>query len=163
MAANAGAVHVLFGSAGGLTSVDDLWLQGDSGANGSVASGDRSGDELAVGDFNRDGCDDLVVASPSEDFDGAPDSGNGYVIEGGPGGLSPELGWTVLRPALEHVVSPQEQFGTRLWVRDANADRYPDLVVMTPGDPCECRTQRLPPISRRGGVTGCRGRYLVVP
>ena len=63
---DAGVVHVIRGSASGLTTVgDQLWSQDSPGvkgvAKGGLKSGDRFGSALASGDFDRDGHADLAI------------------------------------------------------------------------------------------------------
>jgi Mg-chelatase subunit ChlD len=133
----AGIVHVLYGSSGGVSAVNDLWYQGDSGVNGSVGFGDRFGDALASGDFDADTCDDLVVGVPGEDWNAATsDSGESYAIYGSINGLSTTGDWTIVQGVIEGTVGVNERFGTRLWAAELNGDNYDDLRVMTPGDPC---------------------------
>jgi hypothetical protein len=134
-------VHVLYGSSGGTSSVDDLWFQGDSGVNGRAEAGDRFGDTLAIGDFDNDGCDDLVIGAPfedwrvtTEDWRVAPDAGNAYAIYGGERGLDSSGDWIVIQGILQGSVAANELFATRLWVEDRNHDEFDDLIVMTPGE-----------------------------
>ncbi|PRQ03093.1 FG-GAP repeat protein [Enhygromyxa salina] len=131
----AGAVHVLYGSSGGVSAVNDVWLQGDSGANGSCEVGARFGDTLVVGDFDNDACDDLVVGAPFEDWEGFTDAGNAYAIYGGQAGLD-SGDWTVVRSNLQGTIDTSERLATRLWVEDRNDDGFDDLTTMSPGDPC---------------------------
>jgi hypothetical protein len=57
-----GVVHVLYGSADGLTADgDDLWYEGALGATAAVD--DFFGTALASGDFNGDSADDLAVSA----------------------------------------------------------------------------------------------------
>lgn len=65
-AANAGAIYILRGSAGGLQSWMGL-TQADFAYG--VETGDKFGYSLATGDFNDDGHVDLVMGSPGENFD----------------------------------------------------------------------------------------------
>ena len=63
---NAGVVHVIRGSASGLTEDgDQLWSQDLPGVKGvslgGLKSGDRFGATLASGDFDRDGHADLAI------------------------------------------------------------------------------------------------------
>lgn len=64
----AGMVHVLYGtSTNGLTaSGDQEWNQDTLGIPDQVEQSDRFGDALAAGDFDGNGCDDLVIGSPHE-------------------------------------------------------------------------------------------------
>jgi hypothetical protein len=151
-AAEAGVVHVLYGSSGGISSLDDLWFQGHAGVNGSSKSGDRFGDVLAVGDFDGDAYKDLVIAAPTEDWSGATDAGNAYVIYGRNSGLSTQGDWTLVQGLLQGNVTSDEFFGTRLWVTRSNPDEYDDLVVMTPGDPCSAGMKGFNAV--RGGASG---------
>ena len=60
----AGAVSVLYGSAGGLTANGGrLFTQ----VGGTVEAGDAFGEQLAAGDFNHDSSADLAAAAPTED------------------------------------------------------------------------------------------------
>ncbi|TAH34960.1 MAG: hypothetical protein EYC70_14280 [Planctomycetota bacterium] len=92
--ADAGAVHVLYGSASGpILSGFQTWSQDASGVNDSCEAYDRFGYSLACGDFNNDGYDDLAIGVPYEDivitwlFE-YTDAGMVQVLYGGPGGLS---------------------------------------------------------------------------
>ena len=86
--ASAGAVHVLtdpfapdFAAA--------LWLQDDLSPLESEPA-DRFGFELAVGDLDADGRDDLLVGSPGETVGGTADFGLGVVLYGSPDGITAE-------------------------------------------------------------------------
>jgi hypothetical protein len=97
-APGAGAVIVIYGSAGGLTATDPLvpaaqfWSQNTPGIPESSESGDGFGSALASGDFNGDGFSDLAVGIPFEDifFEGTSfdDIGAVVVIYGSSKGLS---------------------------------------------------------------------------
>ncbi|MBK8046254.1 MAG: FG-GAP repeat protein [Anaerolineales bacterium] len=63
--ADAGAVNVLYGAAGGLSAVNNqFWSQTTAGVLDVVEAGDAFGRSLAAGDFNSDGRDDLAVGVP---------------------------------------------------------------------------------------------------
>ena len=65
--ANAGLVHVIYGSAAGLSSAgSQRWNQNSSGIADKIEAGDRFGAALAAGDLNGDSRDDLGVGVPSE-------------------------------------------------------------------------------------------------
>ncbi len=88
-----GAVHVLFGSARGLTSVGDQRLhQGQRGVPGVREDLDFFGGAIAAADFGRTESGrryaDLAVASPGESLDGIDGAGRVHVFFGSPAGLT---------------------------------------------------------------------------
>lgn len=66
---NCGAVHLVYGSSGGLNGDrDKVWYQGDSGVLGTAEDGDSFGFSLAAGRFGSDPYYDLAVGAPGEDI-----------------------------------------------------------------------------------------------
>jgi len=66
-------VVVLYGSADGLaTAGAQLWSQDSAGVAGLAEAGDAFGAELAAGDFDADGDDDLAIGVPGENRDPDP-------------------------------------------------------------------------------------------
>jgi len=85
---DAGVVHIIFGSAGGLTAAgNELWSEDTAGILGVAETDDKFGWSLACCDFNADGYDDLAIGEPYEDLDGVGDAGVVHVIYGSEGGL----------------------------------------------------------------------------
>jgi FG-GAP repeat len=83
--ADAGALSVLPGSAGGLTTTGgSLFTQ----VAGAVEAGDEFGEQLAAGDFNDDGFADLAAAAPLEDVGTVQQAGAVSVLPGSAGGLT---------------------------------------------------------------------------
>jgi hypothetical protein len=86
---SAGAVSVLYGSSGGLSSANDQFRsQANSGIEGDPQSEDRFGDALAVGDFNNNGFDDLAIGVTGEDIGSVSDAGAINVLYGSTNRLS---------------------------------------------------------------------------
>jgi FG-GAP repeat len=66
----AGAVHILYGRARGLTTTgDQLFHQNSEGLLETAKAGDDFGAALAAGDFNHDGFADLAIGVPGESLE----------------------------------------------------------------------------------------------
>ena len=86
----AGSVNVFYGSATGLaTSGSQIWDQATTGILDASEPGDLMGADVAVGDYNGDGHDDLAAAVTYEDLGTLTDAGAINVIyaDSGPNGL----------------------------------------------------------------------------
>ena len=84
-----GAVHVIYGSAGGLTSAGtDFWHEDSAGIADTMETGDRFGSAVALGDLNGDSRADLVVGVPNESVGTALAAGVVHVIPGAAAGLT---------------------------------------------------------------------------
>ncbi|HKP89443.1 MAG TPA: glycoside hydrolase family 88 protein [Thermoleophilaceae bacterium] len=85
--ADAGAVSLLNGSAGGVTATGAREL--DQGAAGGLPeAADRFGWSVGAGDFNGDGRSDLAAAAPTEDTAAGVDVGVLNILLGSAGGPS---------------------------------------------------------------------------
>jgi hypothetical protein len=123
----AGAVHVLYGSATGLTATgSQLFDQSDLGD--SVEAADLFGSAFAAGDFDGDGYQDLGIGVPGEDYEpsNATDSGALYVLFGSSTGLSVG-GFNARYSAIQ-----DEHAGSSLAAGDFDADGYTDLAEGAP-------------------------------
>jgi hypothetical protein len=82
--AEAGLVHVVYGSANGLTTTDNQVFSSDtpSGMPDSADAGDRFGSHLAAGDFDSNGVADLAIGVPYENLSGIADVGEAIVVYG---------------------------------------------------------------------------------
>jgi hypothetical protein len=136
--ADAGAIQLLRGGAGGLTTSGQRFLHQDStDVNGGAEAGDRFGTVLASGDFDGDGFADLAVGAPDEDWTGT-DEGAVHVIYGSATGFSlvspdDEL-WSAGQGGAAGVLDDGNGCGAALAVANFDGDAYDDLAVGCPGD-----------------------------
>jgi hypothetical protein len=119
----AGAVDVLYGSAGGLAGSNQLLTQANPEAI------DRFGFAVAKGDFNADGFTDLAVGAPGEDLGAATLAGAVNVFYGSAAGL----------PASSQVLTqgnPEDSdfFGAAMDAGFFNDDDFMDLAVGAPDE-----------------------------
>jgi FG-GAP repeat protein len=84
----AGAVHVMYGSAGGLTSdSDETWHQDSPQIHDVAEVADRFGEVVTAADFDGDGFDELAITASTESIGTASESGAVHVIHGSRDGL----------------------------------------------------------------------------
>jgi hypothetical protein len=131
---DAGAVIVLYGSPVGLTQQDnDGWTQDNPTIGGQSEAGDHFGASVAVGDFDRDGFDDLAMGSYGESVDPINGAGAVNVLYGGPSGLgrSGNQFWAQDVPGVLDQGETDDFFGWSLSAGDFNADGIDDLAIGT--------------------------------
>jgi hypothetical protein len=131
---SAGVVHVLYGSASGLTATgNQLWSQDTPGVGGVAEAGDGFGGALVGGDFNADGRADLAVGVPSENAAAGMIYGTGvvHVLYGSAAGLTAAGSqlWSQDSPGVGGTAEPGDGFGGALAAGDFNADSRADLAV----------------------------------
>ena len=135
--ADAGAVHVLYGSSEGIrSSGDQFWHQDSSGVNDLAEAGDRFGAALAAGDFNGDGRDDLAIGVPGEDFGFLTDAGIVSVLYGSSSKLrsSGDQVWNQDKDGINGVSNDFDGFGSSLASGNFNGDDFDDLAIGVPGE-----------------------------
>jgi len=130
----AGAVQVLYGTAEGIEATDDQFLhQGLSIFQGAAEPIDHFGTALAVGDFNSDGFDDLVVGVPGEAIGYVAGAGAVHVIYGSSDGLSSDDEiWHQDDEGVPGACEEHDWLGSALAVGDFDNDGYDDLAVGAP-------------------------------
>ncbi len=131
LAANAGAVRVIYGSASGLRASGSQYLnQADYFPGTAAEAGDRFGWAVTAGDFDGDGYDDLAIGVPWESTPEGAAVGIVNVIYGSRTGLAAnrtQIWFQGNLPA--SVPEPGDLFGYALTSGDFNGDGYADLVV----------------------------------
>jgi FG-GAP repeat protein len=133
----AGAVNVLYGSAGGLTGTgSQLFWQGASGVAGTAEATDEFGSSLAAGDFDNDGFADLAVGVPLEAIGSIRGAGAVNILYGSANGLT-GTGSQLFRQGAGGVAGNLEagdSFGSALSAGDFDNDGFSDLAVGAPDE-----------------------------
>ncbi|TAH37175.1 MAG: hypothetical protein EYC70_09350 [Planctomycetota bacterium] len=134
---DAGRVHVMYGSPGGLsTSGDVVWNQAQASPGQTVEWGDGFGSALAAGHFNADGYADIAIGTPLEDVGSLIDAGLVQVLYGSSQGLQPgstQL-WHQNMPGILDSAEAYGAFGTALAAGDFDGDSYDDLAASAPSE-----------------------------
>jgi hypothetical protein len=118
-----GAVHILYGSAGGLQTSspsDQFWHQNSPGVDDSAEDLDAFGfiGSVRAGDFNNDGYFDLAVGAAQEDTHGLADVGVVHILYGSDAGLQTsdpaDQLWEQDAAGVEDVAEADDTFGSSL-------------------------------------------------
>jgi hypothetical protein len=132
---NSGAVAVAYGSATGGFDLARTqgWSQGGFIGLDSAELGDRFGQSFAVGDFNRDGRDDLMIGHPEEDVTGIND-GAVTVLLGGAAGFAQSSSRVLAAgtDAIPGTVQTSSNFGFAGAAGDFDGDGFDDLAIGIP-------------------------------
>ena len=159
--AGAGAVHVLPGSASGLSATGSQYFtQNTAGIADSEEPGDLFGASLAVGDLTGDGFADLAVGVPGENGE----AGAVHVLKGSASGLT-ATGSQFLSQntsAIADTQEPGDHFGASLAIGDFGGTTQGDLAIGAPDEDTGPRTDAGVAHILPGSVTGVTGDWLPV-
>ena len=133
----AGAVNVLYGSAGGLQTdnpENQFWSQDAHHVLDTAENGEEFGFSVAAGDFNGDGYADLAIGVAFESInDQVQGAGGVNVLYGSSAGLQTDLPenqfWTQDSPRVADGAEVLDNFGFSLVANDYNFDGRIDLAI----------------------------------
>jgi hypothetical protein len=127
-----GAVTVLYGSSGGVTTTrTQFWTTDSPGVLGDAEAGGGFGRALAAGDFNADGFSDLAVGAPGETANGHPSAGAIHILYGGASGLSAagNMRFTFDSPGVPGTAADDDGFGSSLASASFGRGAPEDLAI----------------------------------
>ncbi len=134
--ASAGSVAVVFGKANGVA--NPLPLSGLDGTNGfminSLEVSDWAGSALAVGDFNNDGIQDVIIGAPHS----TAGKGKVYVVFGHVAPWTPTVNLATLAgtdgfAVVNNIAGINDALGSSVAAGDLTYDGRDDLVIGAPG------------------------------
>ena len=134
---DAGAVTVLYGSAGGVTGTGStFWDQSTTNVEGTAETSDYLGFAVAAGNFNNDtsgghACDNLAIGVPKEDVGTISNAGSVNALYGGSGGISAtgDQLWHQDSSSIDDTAEANDEFGYHLSIDDYCGGGGDDLVV----------------------------------
>lgn len=134
----AGAAHIVYGTAAGLSDIDNqFWTQDSPGIDETAEATDEFGWALAAGDFNGDGFDDLAISAAGENFSaGSGNEGLAHILYGSVSGLTANGSqiWSQADPDVEDDAESGDAFGHALAAGDLDGDGFDDLAVSAPDE-----------------------------
>jgi plastocyanin len=129
----AGALHIMFGSAAGLsTEGSEFWTQDSPGIEDQAESFDEFGRQLADADFNNDGYRDLAIGIRLETVGAEAEAGAAGVLYGSATGLTAtgDQFFTQDSPGMAgDGAEAGDWFGRPVTPGDFNADGFDDLLI----------------------------------
>ncbi len=131
----AGLVNVIYGAAGGLSSIgNQIFSQDTPGIAGAAEEDNTLGESLAAGDFDNDGFYDLAIGVNREDIGALAAAGAVNVIYGRAGGLSAEGNqvWFQNSAGVMDESEAGDFFGDTLAAGDFDLDGFDDLAIGVP-------------------------------
>jgi len=132
-----GAVNVLYGASGGLSSSgNQFWSLDTPGIQGVAAGHEGFGATTACGDFDGDGYSDLAIGSPGEDVGSVLNAGVVHILYGSVSGLTAagDQFFTQDSSGVPGTAESSDRLGQALVVADFNGDTFADLAVGIPDE-----------------------------
>ena len=133
---DAGAVHVLYGSHGGISpSGDRVWHRDMGTVEGAASDFENFGIALAGGNFGRSRHADLAIGAP-HGFAGGEDAGSVNVLYGSRDGItaSGDDLWHQDAPGIAEKREDFDLFGSALAAVELGRSGFADLAVGVPGE-----------------------------
>lgn len=134
---HAGAVNVIYGASGGLSSSgNQIWTGDGDGLSYAPGGGNLFGYALAAGAFNTDGKDDLVIGVPFLNVGSEGEAGGVVVMFGGNSGLGLSNDQTIHQDSnkVAGAAESGDRCGWAVAVGDVNDDGWGDIVFGCPGE-----------------------------
>ena len=134
---DAGVVHILYGSAAGLTaSGTQLFSQNTVDIPNVAESGDLFGSALAAGEFGNGVWSDLAIGVPNEGIGTVEQAGAVHILYGGGRGLRANGSVLVTQdtPGVPNPAERFDRFGTRLAAANFGSTAHDDLAVGVPDE-----------------------------
>jgi len=140
--ADAGAVQVVYGTAGGLqgsSPANQEWTEDSTDVDDTAEAFDDFGNALTAADLNGDGVDDLAIGVFGEDVNGISSAGAVSILFGTVAG-----GLQATSPAdqflfqgdqgIRDATEVGDNYGSALFGGDFNGDGFGDLAIGVPGE-----------------------------